>query len=53
MALVEAYSKPGMSPFIGTILRLYTKSNRLVAAFQNIEVLKKLASLILNPDFNI
>ena len=32
-SLVSKYDVPGLSPFIGNILRLYTKSNKLVAAF--------------------
>ena len=44
---------PGMSTFIGNLLRLHTKSNKLVDAFLNIELLEKLVKLITNPDFNI
>ena len=51
--LVKKYNIIGLSPFVGTILRLYSKSSRLVIAYFNIEVLKELASFVLNPDFNI
>jgi len=51
--LVKKYKEPGLSPFIGTILRLYTKSSKLVVAYFNIELLKLLAKLIMEPDFNI
>jgi Mo25-like len=51
--LVQKYSISGLSPFVGTILRLFTKSSRLVTAYFNIDLLKQLASFILNPDFNI
>ena len=52
-ALVGMYDTPGMSTFIGNLLRLYTKSNKLIEAFMNFEILNKLAKLISNPDFNI
>ncbi len=42
-----------MSTFIGNLLRLYTKSNKLVDAFLNLDILGKLVKLITNPDFNI
>lgn len=53
LCLVKKYSISGLSPFVGTILRLYTKSSRLVTAYFNIEILNELSSFILNPDFNI
>lgn len=52
-ALVSKYDMPGMSTFIGNLLRLYTKSNKLIEAFMNMDILGKLAKLITNPDFNI
>jgi Mo25-like len=52
-ALVSKYDEPGMSTFIGNLLRLYTKSNKLIEAFMNMEILNKLSKLISNPDFNI
>jgi hypothetical protein len=42
-----------MSAFAGNILRIFARSSRLVAAFENIEVLQKLTTLITNPDFSI
>lgn len=51
--LVSKYDLPGMSIFIGHLLRLFTKSNKLVDAFLNLELLGKLVKLITNPDFNI
>jgi hypothetical protein len=53
LELVGKYDQQGMSTFIGNILRLYTKSNKLIGAYQNIELLNKLALLITNPDFSI
>lgn len=32
-ALVDKYDAPGMSAFIGNLLRLYTKSSKLIGAF--------------------
>lgn len=37
--LVSKYDMPGLSPFVGQLLRLFTKSNRLVEAFLNIDIL--------------
>lgn len=51
--LLSKYELPGMSPFIGNLLRLYTKSTKLIAAFFNLEQLNNLTKLITNPDFNI
>jgi hypothetical protein len=51
--LVNKYELAGLSTFIGALLRLYTKSNKLVDAFLNLEILEKLTMLITNPDFNI
>lgn len=39
-SLVKKYSISGLSPFVGTILRLYTKSSKLVTAYFNIDILK-------------
>jgi len=33
LKLVEKYAEPGLSPFIGSFLRLYTKSSKLLGAF--------------------
>ena len=52
-ALVEMYNLPGMSAFAGNILRIYARSSRLVGAFENMEVLQKLTTLITNADFSI
>lgn len=51
--LVGKYEMQGMSTFIGQILRLYTKSNKLIDAYLNLEILGKLTQLITNPDFNV
>jgi hypothetical protein len=51
--LIGKYELPGMSTFIGNLLRLHTKSNKLVDAFLNLELLDRLVKLITNPDFNI
>lgn len=51
--LISKYEIPTLSTFIGSLLRLYTKSNRLIDAFQDMEILNKLSKLISNPDFNI
>lgn len=37
--LVKKYDYPGLPPFIGTLLRLYTKSSKLVTVFFDIEIL--------------
>lgn len=52
-SLIHKYDSPGLSPFVGNILRLYSKSNKLVGAFLKMEILQKLANYVLNPDFNI
>jgi hypothetical protein len=52
-ALINKYEIQGMSTFIGQILRLYTKSNKLIDAFLSLDVLGRLVKLITNPDFNI
>ena len=52
-ALVEMYNQPGMSAFAGNILRIYARSSKLVGAFENMEVLQKLTTLITNADFSI
>lgn len=51
--LISKYEMPGLSPFVGNILRLYTKSNKLVDAFLNFDLLGSLVKLIANLDFNI
>ena len=51
--LVDTYTQPGMSPFVGNLLRLYAKSSRLLQAFLHLDLLQKLTELITNPDFNI
>lgn len=51
--LIGKYEMQGMSTFIGQILRLYTKSNKLVDAYLNLDIMGKLTHLITNPDFNI
>jgi Mo25-like len=51
--LISKYELPGMSTFIGNLLRLFTKSHRLIEAFLDLELLGKLVKLITNPDFNI
>jgi len=42
-----------MPTFVGKILRLFTKSSRLIDSFLNLELLQNLTKLITNPDFNI
>jgi|LauGreDrversion4_2_1035121.scaffolds.fasta_scaffold123326_3 hypothetical protein len=51
--LITKYDLPTLSALVGNILRLYSKSNRLIGAFQNIALLRQLAMLITHPDFNI
>ncbi len=51
--MLEKYTAQGITVFAGSILRLFTKSGTLVSALANMERLKKLASLICNPAFEI
>jgi hypothetical protein len=37
--IVQKYDSPGLSLFVGNILRLYSKTNRLVGAFLHMEIL--------------
>jgi len=44
---------PGMATFAGSFARLFARSSKLVDALANLDLIKKLVSLIVNPDFNI
>jgi len=50
---VGKYQYPGMATFAGSLIRLFTKSNRLMDAMANFGVIDQLAKLIINPDFNV
>mmetsp|Transcript_35706 Transcript_35706/g.26523 ORF Transcript_35706/g.26523 Transcript_35706/m.26523 type:complete len:115 (+) Transcript_35706:269-613(+) len=51
--LIKKYTMPGMATFVGSLLRLFTKSNKLIDSLSSLSVLEQLADLIGNPDFNI
>jgi len=42
-----------MSVFVGPLLRLFTRSSKLIDALIRIEVIKQLVQLITNPAFDI
>eukprot|EP00347_Sterkiella_histriomuscorum_P000597 403375236 len=51
--LLLKYTEQGMAIFVGSFLRLFTKSSKLIDSMLSVKILEELSSLIANPDFSI